>query len=454
MRLLVILLLTFLAWIPALGSVQARSAKLLAPTPSMGWNSWDSFGLTVDQQEVEANAAWMARHLKRYGWRYVVVDEGWYLQNPESDGKPHWRYTLDKYGRYQPAPNRFPSAEEGKGFRSLAGSIHSLGLLFGIHIIRGIPREAVEQNLPIAGSVFRAAEAANQEDTCAWNHDNYGVKPDAAGQAYYDSLIRLYASWGVDFIKVDCIATPYKAAQIAMISKAIQKSGRAIVLSLSPGPTPIDEAQNVRKYAQMWRITNDFWDIWARNPGSGPYPSSLRSHFRRMAQWAPYVEAGHWPDADMLPIGYLGPRPGMGEARQTRLTRDEQRTVMTLWSIFRSPWMMGGNLVHGSNWTDSLLSNPEVIAVDQHSVGGHPVITTPYTVIWAADAQQGGAGYIAAFNISDHLEKLSYAWRTLKLPGVSYEVRDLWARRNLGTTRSLRVVLRPHASVLYRITRQ
>ncbi len=136
------------------------------------------------------------------------------------------------------------------------------GLKFGLHIIRGIPRQAVEKNLPIAGSSFHAADAANTTDTCRWNSDNYGLNANAAAQAYYDSIIKLYAGWGVDYIKVDCISKPYQADEIHMMSAAIKKSGRAMVLSLSPGPTPVEEADDVRKYAQLWRISDDMWDTW------------------------------------------------------------------------------------------------------------------------------------------------------------------------------------------------
>ena len=106
---------------------------LLAPTPPMGWNSWDSYRLTVRESDVRANAEWMAAHLKQYGWEYIVVDEGWYLQNPESNGKPSWRFTIGREGRYVPAPNRFPSSQGGQGFKPLADYTHSLGLKFGIH---------------------------------------------------------------------------------------------------------------------------------------------------------------------------------------------------------------------------------------------------------------------------------------------------------------------------------
>ena len=196
----------------------------LATTPPMGWNSWDSYGLTITEPQFKQNVDWFNTHLKSSGWRYVVIDEGWYLAHPDQTDQG---YTLDANGRYIPAVDRFPSAGNDRGFSQLAAYVHSLGLKFGIHIIRGIPRQAVERNLPIEGSGYHAADAADTSDTCRWNHDNYGVKNNAAGQAYYDSIARLYASWGVDFVKVDCISQPYKTRLHPHDECRAQKNGKA-----------------------------------------------------------------------------------------------------------------------------------------------------------------------------------------------------------------------------------
>ena len=354
-----------LALLSILIAVPSLAATDPAPTPPMGWNSWDSYGLTVTEAEYRANVSWLHQHLQRLGWQYVVVDEGWYLRQPGQKGAAQG-FVMDADGRYLVANNRFSSATNGAGFKPLADWVHSQGLKFGLHIIRGIPREAVEKNLPIAGSSFHARDAANTADTCRWNSDNYGLKANAAAQAYYDSIIKLYAGWGVDYVKVDCISQPYKADEIHMMSSAIGKQGGAMVLSLSPGPTPIEDADDVRKYAQLWRISDDMWDTWL-NPEGKTFPAGLKRQFDRTAQWAPHIVVGHWPDADMLPLGYLGPRPGWQDARASRLTADESRTLMTLWSMARSPLVAGTNLTRMDPATEALYSNPEVIAVDQHS---------------------------------------------------------------------------------------
>jgi alpha-galactosidase len=423
---------------------------LAAQTPPMGWNSWDSYGLSITESEFRANADVLAAKLLPYGWNYAVVDEGWYVSNPAAQPGA-FQFTLDTNGRYTPAANRFPSAANDSGFRPLGAYIHSLGLKFGIHIIRGIPRQAVTKNLPIAGSRYHAADAADTYDTCPWNADNYGVKATPAGQAYYDSIAKLYASWGVDFVKIDCIAShPYKGDEIRMFSLALQHSGRGIVLSLSPGPAPADKLDELRRYAQMWRISDDFWDHW------GPWPhfefsQSLFKQFTTAAQWATDVEPGHWPDADMLPIGHLGPRPGAGAARGTRLSLDEQRTVLTLWSIFRSPLIMGGNLTRLDAFTLSLLNNPEILAVNQHSTHNRAVITSPTSAVWTAQPDNAAGNYVALFNLSDRSATLRYAWSDLGFSGSRYAVRDLWARKNLGALSRIEAALAPHASALYRL---
>ena len=424
---------------------------LLAPTPPMGWNSWDSYGQTITEAPFRANAAWMSKHLKRFGWQYVVVDEGWYILNPSAD-PTEFHHAMSDDGRFIPAPARFPSAVNGAGFKPLADYIHSLGLKFGIHIIRGIPRQAVAKNLPIAGSSFHAAEAADKSDVCPWNAYNYGVKNNAAGQEYYDSIAKLYASWDVDFVKADCIADhPYKPEEIRMLRAALDKTGRPIVLSLSPGPTARDKGDEIAKYAEMWRISDDFWDHWGPWEGH-TWSQGLRAQFSNAAQWASFNAPGHWPDADMLPIGHLGPHPGEGEVRETKFTRDEQITLLTLWSMTRSPLMIGGDLVSMDEWTTSLLTNPEVIAVNQHSRDNHLAISTDKTVVWTARPETGDGYYIAVFNISDAEQTLQYDWKDLGLPGGSYRLRDLWTSSNRPNVGSLEVTLRPHASVLYRVS--
>jgi alpha-galactosidase len=427
------------------------TSPTLAVTPPMGWNSYDAYGITINEGDFKANAEWFAKYLKPFGWQYVVIDAEWYVTDPVPEGNSKtFHYTMDSFGRYTPALNRFPSAAGGAGFKPLAEYVHHLGLQFGIHILRGIPKQAVERNLSIAGSQYHATEAADTADSCPWNYDNYGVDgKHPAGQAYYDSIAQQFADWGVDLIKADCISShPYKGDEIRMLSTALRKTGRPIVLSLSPGPAPLEKADELREYANMWRISDDIWDLWH---SGAKYPQGVGDQFANAARWAQFSGPGHWPDADMLPIGHLSPAPGWGKPREVRLTHDEQRTLITLWSIFRSPLMIGGKLPGADPWTISLLTNPEVLAVNQQSTGNRVATSTDKAVVWLAKSASGNSYYVAVFNISPETEKLRYDWKQLGLESETYQLRDLWRREDLGSARFISVTLPAHGCVLYRL---
>jgi hypothetical protein len=415
----------------------------------MGWNSWDSFGTGVTEDEVKANADYMAAKLARYGWQYIVVDIQWSEANPKSHGyRPDTALVMDANGRLMPAPNRFPSAANGKGFKPLADYVHSKGLKFGIHIMRGIPRRAVDQNLPIAGSKFKAGDVANKQSICRWNSDMYGI--DTAkdgGQDYYDSIVEMYARWGLDFIKADDMFGFGEAgdhsSEIDALSKAIRKAGRPIVLSLSPGTRDANKVAFIAEHAQMWRISGDFWDRWV----------DLKRQFPNFTKWNPYVKPGNWPDGDMLPLGHIGIRAERGDPRMSLLTHDEQRTLMTLWSIARSPLMFGGHLPDNDDFTLSLISNEEVLAVNQKAIVSKELFTRGEQVAWVADLPGSPAKYLAVFNTGDAgEEQIKVSWAELGLSG-DCAVRDLWARKDLGTVASGQTFqVAPHASAFYKVT--
>jgi hypothetical protein len=430
--------------------LQAGAEDKLASTPPMGWNSWDSYGLTVNETQFRANMVVMAAQLKEFGWQYVVVDEGWYLENPELASIPEkLRYTVNAQGQYEPAVNRFPSAKGEAGFKPLSDAVHDNGLKFGIHIIRGIPKQTVLANLRIGKTKYRAGLAADTTDKCPWNPDNFGVKANAAGQAWYDALMKQYASWGVDYIKVDCIAShPYKGAEIAMIHKAIGRSGRTMALSLSPGPTALENAEEVGKNAQLWRISDDVWDRWDKTDGKD-WPQSVKAQFPVIASWAKYARPGNWPDADMLPIGQLRPAPGWGAARASRLTADEERTMITLWAMARSPLFLGGNLTMMDDRLKSLLTNPGVIEVDQHSLDAHMLGRDGDVVAWVSVSVNRDKNYLALFNLGDspvHVDKTFAEYGFIDR--AQYNVRDLWMRKELGPLNTVTVELPPHGSVM------
>jgi len=412
----------------------------------MGWNSWDSYGTTVREDNVKANADWMAGHLAKYGWKYIVVDIQWYEPNAQGhDYKPGAPLTMDEYGRLMPALNRFPSSTNGAGFKPLADYVHSKGLKFGIHIMRGIPRQAVEKNLPIKGTAYHAADIADKENGCRWNPDMWGVDTTKPGaQAYYDSIAELYASWGVDFIKADDMGSHlYQPAEMKALSLAIKKAGRPMVLSISPGPTPISEVEFFEKYAQMWRISDDFWDDW----------KLLRQQFDYARDWSPYVGKNNtWPDADMLPLGKLRVTSAEGGGAPSKFTPDEQQTVMTLWSIFRSPLIFGGDLPSNDPASTALITNEDVLEVNQHSSGGHQVLDKGNLRIWTANGANAGEHYVALFNLGESQQTLRLNWRDVGTSGDVLDVRDLWAHKSLGALPRIDAGLRPHASLFYKVS--
>jgi alpha-galactosidase len=433
--------LGLLAAVPV--AAQARpqpNFRDLAPRPPMGWNSWDSFAATINEEQARANAAVMAAKLLPHGYDVFTVDIQWY--EPGATGFEYRvgvELAMDPNGRLLPAPNRFPSATDGKGFKPLADFAHSLGLRFGIHLMRGVPRLAADRNLPILGTNHRCGDIADRKNICTWNSDMYGVDMSKPGaQEYYDSVFRLIASWDVDFVKVDDIARPYhrNEPEIEAVRRAIDRSGRPMVLSISPGETALSAAGHVANHANLWRISDDFWDEWPL----------LLSQFKRLADWAPHLRPGAWPDADMLPLGLLA----LGK-RKTRFTPDEQRTMMSLWSIARSPLIMGGDLRALDDATLALLTNDEVLRVNQHGTAARQLYRTERHLAWTSRDAGNGARYLALFNIGEAREQVGVELAALGIPGEA-KVRDLWAQASLGTARGrFAATLPTHGSGLYRL---
>ena len=444
---------------------QTAAPATPAATPPMGWNSWDSYGLTIAEEQFRANAKVLATQLKPYGWNYAVIDEGWFMVNPQDRPHPELlKLLVDANGRYIPVPARFPSsiaggtttesaaANNSAGLKPLGDWVHAQGLKFGIHFVRGIPRISVDANLPIANSAFHVQDAADTSDACPWDPTNWGVKDNPAGQAWYDSLLTQYAAWGVDLLKVDCIAShPYKIDEIRMIRRAIDKTGRPIVLSLSPGPTAVENAAEVAAVAQMWRISNDVWDFWV-NPK--PFPTSLSAQFATAAAWSQYAKPGNWPDADMLPLGELRPVPGDGKPRTTRLTPTEQKTMLTLWSMARSPLILGANLTLLDDDTLKLLTNPDLIQIDQTATASREALHSGDIIAWTADLPAGlPDGYttaLAFFNTGDSQQIVNSSFEAYNLPTDTYRIHDVWTGKNQTKIKSIQnLALEPHATVLW-----
>lgn len=418
-----------------------KSEQML--TAPMGWNSWDCYGAAVDEQTVRNNADYMAKYLKQYGWEYVVVDIQW--SEPTAENHAYHNFTelcMDEYSRLIPAENRFPSSAGGKGFAPLAEYVHSLGLKFGIHIMRGIPRQAVHQNTPILGSDRTAREIAKMSSICEWNTDMYGVDPEQEGaREYYDSLFALYASWGVDFIKCDDIARelPQEESELILLSESLRGCGREMLLSLSPGPALLEKAELYKQTSTMWRITDDFWDTW----------DALYHMFERAEKWCTHSGAGHWPDADMLPVGPI--RQDYDPANRTKFTEDEQITMLTLWSIFRSPLMIGGELTGLDDFTRDLLTNSEILKMHRLARHSHQVwrkeIDGVEHILWVV-ASAGTGCYAAVFNTGEKDSQISVSLKDLELyqPVTATE---LWSGQRESVEEHLTVSLSKHGAKVY-----
>jgi alpha-galactosidase len=423
----------------ASATLTLNAGSTLALTPPMGWNSYDSFSANVKESDVKAAADAMKKLLQPYGWNTIVIDYLWY--DPEA--KNNSSQVLDSNGRWLPSPSKYPSASGS--FKTLASYVHSQGLSFGIHLMRGIPRVSVQKNTPIADSTSTASQAGNTGDTCSWDDHMYGVKADTdAGKAWYDSIYKQYADWGVDFVKVDDMMNPYggnvlHSTEVQAVHNSIVKTGRSMILSLSPGPNQTKDVAVLNANANMWRTVNDFWDTNGL--------STLSDEFTASLNWskASGITPGHWPDADMLPLGTVG-------TRQCAFSHNQQVTVLTLWAIMPSPLMFGGQMtkLSGDTWTLALLTNEEVLAINQDALGarGKQVTAQGSTEVWAKDLS-GGRKAVALFNRGTQDATVSATFSQLGVTG-SPPVRDCWHRQDAtGMTTGISANVPHEAALMY-----
>ncbi len=421
-----------------------------SPRPPLGWNSYDCFGSAVTEKEVCENAAFMAANLKGWGWEYVVVDFCWSHPSPGACANPNIGHGCtpllhtDLNGRLIPAPNRFPSSAGGMGFKPLADYVHGLGLKFGIHVMRGIPKQVCTDHVPIEGSEYTTIEASTSLLECTWLDHMLTVNTKhPAGQAYYDSLFRLYAAWGVDFVKVDDILAdgsdrglgPYHASEVEAIRLAIERCGRPMVLSLSPGDASVASAGHLSEYADMWRMSADFWDDWKK----------LKRMFGLCERWWGHRVPGAWPDADMLPLGRICKRGPKTPERNSRFTESEQRVLLSLWSIFRSPLMLGGHLPETSLYTIGLLKNKEVMDVNQLCLGGRPVAGMDSAApVWVSRYPDSADQAVALFNLGETAHSFSVSLKDLDATGASL-LTNLWTGETSSIMKeTLEVSVPPH----------
>jgi hypothetical protein len=413
----------------------------VSQTPPMGWNSYDSKNFSVTEAEVKSTADTMAAKYAKYGWQYICVDWCWSFPGMGTQATPDQTFSggaptaatrlhMDAWGRLMPDTVRHPSSVGGAGFGPLAAYVHGKGLKFGIHVMRGIPRQAVMANTPIYGSTYTAATAASLTDTCSWLNQMYGLNfGSPAAQAYLTSILSLYASWGVDFIKIDdmlnSLVTPRTTwkTYVEAYRATIDSSGRPMVFSTSPGATPIGDSVFYETYANQWRMADDLWDNWAN-------VDTMLSHF---VQWYRCAAPGHFPDADMIPIGKLSERGPNGSPRWSNLPRNQQYLLMTMWCIGRSPLIWGGDLDSNRPAEDSLMTNPEVIATNQNGTNSRPLTATGTMLAWASDNPDTAyIKWVALVNRSTSSVTPNVDLNALGVPNCV--ARNLWTRTNLTGT--------------------
>lgn len=355
-----------------------ESGQQRASLPPRGWNSYDSFCWTVSEDEFLESAEIVSERLKAHGYEFVVVDYLWYRKKvkgayPDSLGFD----VIDEWGRMVPDPGRWPSSTGGKGFKEIANKVHSLGLKFGIHVMRGISTQAVNANTPIldttkgsayqeSGRVWRAKDIAIPEKACAWMPNGFmSVNTKlAAGRAFLKSLYEQYASWGVDLVKHDCVfGDDLELNEISYVSEVLSELNRPIVYSLSPGTSVTPAmAKSVSGLVNMYRITGDDWDYW----------DDVRAHFDVTRDFSAAnmiggkgLKGNSWPDLDMLPFGWLTDQgSNNGPHRFSRLNLEEKRTQMTLWSLAKSPLMYGGDMRKIDAITYELITNPTLLEIN------------------------------------------------------------------------------------------
>ena len=465
-------------------SAPSTLIEQVAERPPMGWNSFDAWDSRIDEKTYRETVEFMANNLRDHGWEYAVIDYIWWNPNPgghnvrenfkQRIGHPDVRLaadgslldkrevTMDEFGRLLPSVERFPSSAGGKGFKPLADWVHSKGMKFGIHIMRGIHREAYYRNTPILGSKASAKDIAKVGDHAPWLNNMFGVDWRQEGaQEYYDSIFRLYAQWGVDYIKADDMmgscggpSYGYSEGEISMMRRAIDRSGRPMVLSLSCGEAQTGRADHLHTNANMWRISNDFWDEWRH----------LARSFPLLDKWSAWGGDHRWPDADMIPFGHisLDDRPH-GPDRMSKFTIPEHYTLMTLFSIARSPLMIGSELLTTPRETiETFFTNDEVLYVNQHGRDPHQVIRvdserggddpTKYYAVWISHDERSSDRFVALFNLGPEEKEVTFRFEDEDLRGA-WKVRDLWARRDAGEARdALTRTLPAHGAALLRLT--
>ena len=432
-----------------------NSEMLLAKTPPMGWNSFDSYGVYLHEKAAMENLEAFAEKLKPHGYEYFVIDAGWFGEFILQEGtiypaeKHAVKVKFNEFGLLQPSDTYFPN-----GLNPIIDRCHELGLKFGLHLMRGIPRAAVKANTPVKGTQYFAQDIADTTSICVWNHQNYGVDMSKPGaHEFYNSLINQMAEWGVDFIKYDDIV-PFPE-EVKAVANAIAQCGRPIVLSLSPGGNVDPSQLEAFQKSQMLRVTADIWDD----------QEGINDCFEAWHKWQGKERPGFWIDMDMIPFGQLqlmSQKPagvagheskseltekmrsgqltpfellsGKGFNRISEFTNDQMYTFITLRALSASPLMMGGDLPTLDEFSLKLITDKDVLECNQNGVMGSLVYEKDGVEIWKTPKKNTKDGWIGVFNRTGENQAISLKPENLGLDtAASYQLQDVWNTTELPT---------------------
>jgi hypothetical protein len=412
-------------------------------TPAMGWSSWSFIRSHPTAAKFEAQADALASSgLASVGYHYVNLDDFWYVC-PGSQGP-----AVDQYGRWVIDTSKFP-ANPGtgqNGIEAVASYVHSLGLKFGLYVTPGISKQAVAQNTPIEGTPYHAADIAT---TARENNYNCGgmtgidySKPGA--QEFINSWADQFASWGVDYLKLDGVGS-FDIPDVTAWSKALRQTGRPIHLELS-NSLNINYASTWAQYSNGWRTGGDI-ECYGCESGGSSYPltdwANVAGRFNQVAAWQPYGGPGGFNDYDSIEVGN-GSNDG--------LTLDERKAQLSLWALAASPLILGTDLTDLDATDLALLKNTDVIAVDQDAIDASRIVNTATEQVFAKTEKNGDV-VVGLFNTSGAPEVISTSASALGMPGgTDYLLNDLWAHHAVETTGTISAEVPAHGVVLYRVS--
>jgi len=400
-----------------------RSFKIIvgenvALTPPMGWNSWNIYASKVSQELVLANAKAMVNSgLIDHGWSYMNIDDVW-------QGKRGGKF----YG-ILPDSATFPDMQ------SLCDAVHKMGLKIGTYSTPWV--ESYGHH--IGGSAMNAEGLF--ERTKENIPRNKKQLPFAIGTyKFWENDVKQFASWGFDYLKYDW--NPIELSETKAMYDLLRNSGRDIILSLS-NSTPFASIADLSKVSNAWRTGGDIRDSW----------KSLKSRLLTQDKWAPYAGPGHWNDPDMMILGWVGWGKG---PRPTMLTPDEQYAHMSAWCLQSVPLLLGNDLTKLDDFTLSLLTNDEVLAVNQDPLGKQATVVSRMDScgVLAKDMEDGSKA-AGLFNVTDSItRKLTVKWSELGITG-KYIVRDLWRQKDIGVfTDEFSADVNPHGVVMISLRKQ